>query len=558
MIGRSIAVAVVLAVLGICGAARAQDGGYEVRWKLAATAGVWPPALGVNRVVLKTGDTLSAYGIDRGQLLWTQRLSDLRYGEGVLAACDGQVYVLSATALHVLDGASGRSLRSHPLPAPSSLLCASSSVYVVASDGVHRLDATASKELRFAKGWSGELRGADGDTVALYREVKPGARESPKRLVVVDLRRNKATFEFRLLPRGGHQVVKFEGGRIVFLDYTLKQRDGGNPRSLFYTEADYQQGKKLKDVSLRNLYASAASDGFRVASGAGGRLFLGNHGGPGDPSSLHALDPAEGRTAAPKTIWTRSGEVISSGLLLQGGKLWTALARKDESVALAYNPEDGNLLVRQALDAPATGSPVAVGSAVLFRTRSSVYCFAPRAATPPPPPAPLPTEKTPTGWRLFRDKAAGYFIQLPTSWRFDRAGMKTLGGVRYVIPFLRAGTVGGRAVSLGSIHILTWEAAGRDADGLWRSVHAQRLRTSPTLRVVQVQRIANVGGSGVAGVLATYSFQHRSGHPVQMRSLCAVSHGVAFELRAWASPLQPKEIWQEVEAIFGTFRPHRF
>ncbi len=509
--------------------------------------------------MIKTGDTLNAYAPERGQLVWTQRLEGLRYGEGVLAACEAQVYVLGASALHVLDGASGKVLRAQPLPSPTSVLCAAGSVYVVAGDGLHRLDAASGRTLRHQKGWSGELRGADGDHVALFREVTAGAQRSPKRLVVVDLRSGKAAFEFRLLPKGGHQVVKFEGGRIVFLDFTQKQRDGTNPRKLFYTEADYQKGKKLKDVALASLYASEASDRFEVASGAGGRLYLGNHGAVGDPSSIHALDPAEGRTAAPKTIWTRSGEVVSSGLLLHEGKLWTALARKEEAAALAYNPDDGNLLLRQVLDGPPTGAPVGVGAAVLIRTRASVYCLAPRPATPPPPPPPTHVAETkPASWRLFRDRAAGYFIQLPTSWRFDRPSMKSLGGVRYVIPFLRSGVVAGRTLSLGSIHILTWEAAGRDADGLWRSIHAQRQRTSGAVRVLSVQRLPNVGGSGSPGLVATYSYQDKSGQTTQMRSLCVIGHGVAFELRAWASTLQPREVWQEIEAIMGTFRPHKF
>jgi hypothetical protein len=552
-LGRALAAAALAAL--VAASASAQDGGYELRWKLT-TAGVWPPATVGNTVVIKTGDTLSAHGLDRGQL-WTQKLSELRYGEGVLTACAGQIHVLGANALHVLDATTGRSVRVQPLPSPQNLLCASSSLYVVSSNGIHRLDPGSGRELRRAKGWTGELRGADGDHVALYREVTVGARQSPKRLVVVDLRTGKPAFEFRLLPKGGHRVVKFEGGRIVFLDFTQRQRDGVNPRKLFYTEADYREGKKLKDVSLQSLYSAEASDHFQVASGENGRLFLGNHGGVGNPSAVYALDPAEGRTAAPKTIWTRSGEVLSAGLLLHGGRLFTALARKDESVALAYNPEDGNLVLRQTLDAPPTGAPVAVGDAVLIRTRSSLYCLAPRAAAPPPPPPPV-AEKKPAGWRLFRDRSAGYFIQLPTTWRFDRAGMRSLGGVRYVIPFLRSGDAAGRAVSLGSIHILTWEAAGRDADGLWRSVYAQRQRQSPTLRVLSAQRVPNVGGTGSSGVLASYSFRDRSGQVAQMRSLCLVSHGVAFELRAWASTLQPAEVWQEIEAIFKTFRPHRF
>jgi hypothetical protein len=160
-----------------------------------------------------------------------------------------------------------------------------------------------------------------------------------------------------------------------------------------------------------------------------------------------------------------------------------------------------------------------------------------------------------TGWRQFRDRVAGYVIQTPQSWTFDRNAMRKLGGVRFVIPFSRASVVGGRTMIVGTLHLLTWEAAGRDSSALWQSVWAQRQRANADVRVVKLDRVTNVGGSGANGIAATYSFQGRQGYPVQMRSLCVVHHDVAFELRGWASPLMPQEVWQDIQSIMDSFKP---
>ena len=68
---------------------------------------------------------------------------------------------------------------------------------------------------------------------------------------------------------------------------------------------------------------------------------------------------------------------------------------------------------------------------------------------------------------------------------------------------------------------------------------------NPDIKVSRVSRVLNVGGKGVSGVVAEYLFTPRGGgRPVKLRSLCLVSHGVAFELRAWASPLRAKILWR--------------
>ena len=322
---------------------------------------------------------------------------------------------------------------------------------------------------------------------------------------------------------------------------------------------------KLKDISLSGQYKSAVSDTFWVAGDPAGQLFFANHGGPGDPSLLLAYDPAQKRA-----LWSRDGQVATMGVLLHRGKLWTGLTKDGAGAAVIYSPDDGNPVFSHPLDSPGTGVPVAAGDAVLLRTRKSVYAFAPKKDEPRPgPKVPpevkpavitkpgLPTAARP-GWKLLRHKPSGFLLQIPNGWHLDKRKKLKLGGLRHVIPFARKQRLGKRVVYVGSVTVLTWEAAGRNVDRLWQSIYAQRRGISPDVKVKKVYRVRNVGGSGTDGIRATYSFRGPRGYPVQLRSLCLVHHGVAFELRAWAGPSRPAKIWKQVEKIFKTFRPHKF
>jgi PQQ-like domain len=540
----------------------ASAGTYALQWKLSTT-GVWPPALIDGKVVLKKGDTLTAYHLGNGRQVWQRQIGSLRYGAGVLSAGGRYVYVLGSSHLYLLNPTDGKLVKKKRLKNPNSVHYYSGSVYITSSVGVERYDHTVSKVLSRAAGFTGEIRGADGNYVAIYVH-KPTAdpKVSPKRLVVVDLKKRKQAYEFKLLPTGWHRVVKVGRGRVVFIDYSQRTSAGKNSRELYYTEADYVRGKKLKDAALSKkfptTYSAAASDTFWAATDKSGIVFLGNHGNPGAPSTLMAYDPVHD-----KILWNRNGAVISAGLLLHKGMLWTGVnAVNGGASAVAYSPDDGDILFRHKLDAPVTGTPVAAGERVLLRTRGAVYCFkavvGTAAVTAAPPTAkstPLPTRAKP-GWRLYRDKVAGYLMQTPTTWQFDRRRMTKMGGMRMSIPFVRTTMIKGRSVFLGSVHILTWEASGRTVSQLWQNVYAQQRRAHPDLRVLKVHQVQSVGGSGMPGVKATYTYRDK-GYAVQLRSLCVVSHGVAFEVRGWAGPTHPRAIWSEIEAIMKAFRPHR-
>ena len=555
-------------VLGILlwGGGAAGEVKYDARWKLATT-GVWPPTVTGTSVVFKSGNTLSAHSLEHGRKLWTANIPDLRYGSGIMAAGDKYVYVLNNKGVLMLDPATGKQVKLKEIPAPNSILYRLGSVYVSGSKGIYQLDATLDKQLGRATGFTGELRGADAQYIVIYcHEAGPGAgKGSPNRLKVVDLKRGKMVYQFKLLPGGGHRVIKVGGGRVVFIDHTRKLR-GKNSTKLYYTEADYVRSKKLRDISLSGQYKSAVSDNFWVTGDPAGQLFFANHGDPGDPSVLLAYDPAQG-----KTLWSRGGQVSSMGLLLHKGKLWTGLTKKGgPSTAVLYSPDDGNPVFHHDLDSPGTGAPVSAGDAVLLRTRKSVYCFAPPRVVAARDPGlavkpamvgtigkGLPTVARP-GFKLLRHRPSGFMIQVPLGWHLDKRKKVKLGGLRHVIPFARKQRLGKRVVYLGSVTVLTWEAAGRNVDQLWQSIWAQRKGISPDVRVSRVRRVRNIGGSGVNGIMATYSFRGPRGYSVKLKSLCLLHHGVAFELRAWAGPSRPAKIWKQVKKIFKTFRPHKF
>lgn len=563
-----------LLVLGTgAAAARAAGPRYQVAWRVSTT-GVWPPAISDGKLMLKVGDEIHAHALSNGKRAWTRKLEDLRFGTGVLAAGARYVYVLGNAQLYLLDPTDGKVARRRAMRAPASVLYRDGSVYVSAADGIHRLDHRAAKQLALAKGFEGELRGADGNHVVVFTRQR-----GVPRLVVVDLKRNKKAYGFKLLRAGWHRVLRVGGGRVVFIDYSQRTARGKNPRKLYYTEADFVRSKRIKDEELSKkyprTYPERRCDSFWVAdAGKGsGVVFLANHGEPGSHSSISAYDPVHGRL-----LWSRSGALTSAGLLLHRGLLWTTVTRtgsKQSSHVVAYSPDDGSELLELDLDGAATGTPVAAGARVLVRTRRSVYCLAPASGTSSPAatasaatarPATTARPAAPSsasggarpGWRLYRDKVAGYLLQTPESWQFDRARLVKMGGLRMSIPFSRMMTVLGRKVHAATLHVLTWEAAGRDVDGLWQSVYSQQTRAHGSVRVAKVVRVKDVGGSGAPGIKAIYSYREPSGNTIQLRSLCVVHHGVAIELRGWASHLDPARSWKEIEGIFATFRPKTF
>ena len=537
---------------------------YKVQWRVSST-GVWPPTILSTSVLFKSGNSLAAHSLEHGRELWKVNIPDLRYGSGIMAASEQHIYVLNNKGVLMLDPASGKQIKLKQIPNANSILYRSGSVYVTGSKGIYQLNPTLDKQLGRAMGFTGELRGADGHYIVIYcHEPGSKAKGSPNRLKVVDLKKGKQVYQFKLLPGGGHRVIKVGGGRVVFIDYTRKT-SGKNSTKLYYTEADYVRSKKLKDISLSDQYNSAQSDNFWVAGDPSGQLFFSNHGDPGEPSVLLAYDPAQG-----KTLWSRGGQISSMGVLLHKGKLWTGLTKKGGTAnAVLYSPDDGNPVFSHAVDSPGTGSPVSAGDAVLLRTQKSVYCFVPGptasrlVAKPVVKPASLgdtntlPTEPRP-GWKLMRHKPSGFMIQVPGAWNLDKKKKRKMGGLRHVIPFARKQKLGGRVVYLGSVTVLTWEAAGRNVDKLWQSIYAQRKGISPDVRVSKVFRVRNIGGSGINGIQANYTFRGPRGYMVKLKSLCVVHHGVAFELRAWAGPSRPKKIWKQVKKIFKTFRPHKF
>jgi hypothetical protein len=527
---------------------------YAVQWRLRTTS-VWPPVLVDGKVILKSGDVLAAHAIDSGRLVWTQKLANLRYGEGVVSGGGTTICVLNDEGLLLLGASDGQVLAKKTIVGPTSVLYAGGSVYVTGARTLYRFDARG-RLLQQARGFSGELRGADGDYAAIFtHRTDTGPKQSPKRLTVVNLKTGKQAYEFKLLPTGSHRVVKVVDGRVVFIDYSQRTPSGENPNKLYYTEADYRLSRKIKDVSLADKYTAAAADTFWIAADSAGVVFLGNHGAPGEPSTLTAYDPRQA-----KTLWSRRGTVVAMGLLLHRGRLWTGtVTQAGVAQVVAYGADNGSTLFTHALDAPGTGSPVALDDRVLVRSRDSITCLGPRPA-PASVPVTQPVGGQPIakpGWRMFRDRVAGYLVQTPSTWAYNKASMRNLGGLRFIIPFSRVGVIAGRPSTIGMVHLLTWEAAGRDADGLWRSVYAQRQQLNPDVRVTKVERVAKVGGTAGSGVLASYTF-YKGGYPMQLRSLCVVDHGVAFELRGWASAYSPQEVWREVEGIFASFRPQRF
>ena len=547
-------------VLALClwGEAPARADKLGVAWKLPA-AGVWPPAVLADRVVFKSGDTLTARRLDTGKKIWSADFAGLRYGTGVLAAGTRYIYVLAAKQLLVIDPGTGKKVRARAVAGPISVSHAAGSVYVTGVKGVSRFDEEAVKRLGRARRYTGELRGARKGHVVLHVPRGGGIKKGPERLEVVNLKSGRRTYTFKLLPGGGHRVILVDDRRVIFIDHS-KNVGGKNARKLYYTEADYRRAKKLRDLSLASLYGSATTDVFSAVGTGAGLVFLGNRGPGRGPSTLQAYNPVLGRS-----IWTRKGSVTSTGLLLHRGRLWTGtVTRRGASRLVAYSPDDGSTVQSVGLDSPGQRAPVAAGEGVLVRTQKSIYFISPSAAgkkvvasasSPPAPPArgkPLPVKARP-GWRLIKNAVARYLIQLPPVWHDE--GIRRLGKKGYMVPFVRKQKVWGRVTHQGSVHLYSSGAEGRDAKGVWGFVLARRQARNPSLKLIKLQFLPDVGGSGSPGVLAIYKVSRRRGIWSEERCLCVVKGDVAYVLTATVASRQSAHIWTEIAGILRSFRP---
>lgn len=581
-------------------------------WKISSRAD-WPPVPAATAVVFKSGNSLTAHALTDGTTTWTAKFRSLASGPAVMAAGAGHVYVIGKRGLIRLS-LDGKVQSTRKLKAAASVLFGNDSIYVSTRDSVLRFDSKGERELGKAAVKGGWIRQVSGRHAAVYsRQKQPrGSRKSPELLQVFDLATGKAVYQFRLLPDGAHRVVQMSDERLTFVDYTRRDRRGKNRKKLYFTVVDYRTNKKLRDLALSKLYASEQSDNVWVTVDRRGAIYVATHGKAGDDANVAGFDPARR-----KTLWERLGTAPNRGLLLYDGLLWSAITDDNGATKLTgIDPASGKAKVRLPLDGRAVKAPAEVAGRLFVRTAKSVYCFGPATADPhptaadttgpaaatAPSPSPAPassvdepaaghltvgTDQTATpppaedglmepgdadsaepdlspqplgqrpGWLGYQDRRLGFRIQLPRTWALDRKRVRRLGGARAVIPFARKKEISRRKYYLGTVQVLTWEAAGRDADALWRSVYVQRKKLSPDVQVSRVHRVRNVGGSGLSGVVARYSFNGPGGQQVTLRSLCVVSNGTAFELRAWAGPIRPKRTWRDIGEIFSSFQPEK-
>jgi hypothetical protein len=536
------------------------------RWRLPSTSFVPAGRVGT-RLFGRDGDELVAIDLSSGKKLWGTKIGNLRpapkvsalgrQGPRVVVADAKAVYALGETGLYVLALDSGAIMHTQALSKPRGLWLGRGSVYVALNRGVVRFAAGARKQLAASKRFSGQLLGAVGNNVVLYRDLrkqlgkkkkkKSKLRGSPERLTVVDLKRDKQVYEFRLLRGGGHRVVRFTKDRLSFLDYS-RERAGKNRKKLFFTEVDYLKNKKLRDLSLKNHYGAPSADTFHArAVGSNGLILVqtGQRCGAAAPAKLLYLDLDK------KTVrWTVSRPAPLGAPLRQGALVWVSVAGTAPTM-LAVDLANGKATRELSLPEAATSAPRAGGEgALVLRDGKGIVALSTSATVAP---ASRPTQKTtpaPAGWRLYRDRLAGYVIALPKGWKLNPKHVRHFGSGAFAVPFVRYDVAAGRWRFVASIHVLVRPARAQNVDQLWKAVLAQRRARAGAVKVLEVKRQTR---DGVVHIDGRYSFRNRFGSSETARSLCVVSHGVAFELRARMRPSRATTVAPQISKIFGRF-----
>jgi hypothetical protein len=495
-----------------------------------------PHALVDNLLLSRKGSDLVAhrlhYDARRGARLeaaWNARFGSLLSSKHALAVTPKHIYALSKTGLFIIDAQNGNVLHTRTIDGPRSVLAAGGHVYVSHQHGVSRFDASGKNLSSETKGISGVLRGADADLVLLSRMHK-----KKPRLTVLDLKTGKKKYDFRLLPKGDHRVAHFGDGRLSFIDFHAKTAKAG-PK-LFFTEADYRKGKRLSDLSLAKHYADPAAQAFGLLQRAG-KLYLSSPNTSAETiSTVFALD-----IKSSKILWKRGSKKRFGQLVLFKSWLVTTLQGKSSRL-IAHRLDSGKVVAKLTLDSKPR--LVLAGKNVLVvATEKGVRVFA-----APRPKAPA------VAWRAYEDRRAGYTIKFPRSWRLVARRVKHFGPQSFAVPFVKYRVDQGRWRFEGSVHVLVRPARGQTVDSLWRAVLEQRQRLTRAPVNVQKSSKTKLDNKHLA-IVGVYSFRNRFGKVVQARSLCAVTDGLAIELRARAGPnAKTDQLWPEVMRVFDTFR----
>ena len=521
--------------------ARAEVLGVE-RWKVERPALQIAGVLGT-QLFGRDGDELLALDLTSGKKRWSTRIGNLLSGPRTLAVDENGVYALGTTGLYVLAPSSGAIMHTAPLDKPLEIVRAGKSLYVAYEKGVVRLASGGKKRLASSERFQGRVQGAEGNVVLLFRVLpRKGKRGSPQRLTAVDLKKGRKVYEFRLLPTGDHRVIGMGAGKLSFIDFS-KNLGGKNPHKLFLTEVDYRKNKKLHDIALKHHYFDPKSDRFFALPAGPGAVLLVQNGPLDATSSVLVLDLKQKQVR-----WQHKAKEPFGAPVIRGQRVWLACGRGKARHLVAYGLADGKEQARTAaLSASEVGAPQPVGDkALVVRTKAGLRCLQPGA----PVAASRPAAADPTrGWRLYRDTLAGYTIKLPSAWKLNPRHVRHFGPNAFAVPFVRYQVKGDRWLFQASVHVLVRPSRGQTAEQVWKAVLAQRGRRTP-VKIVGTQRRKR---NGLDEVFGSYSFRNRYGRQETAQSLCVVSHGLAFELRARVRPAAAAQLASELRQIFETF-----
>ncbi|MBW2735012.1 MAG: hypothetical protein JRH20_21740 [Deltaproteobacteria bacterium] len=486
-------------------------------------------------VLLRRPGGLDAYSPEDGHSLWSTPIAGLRKNERTIALCGKRIYALTATGLVIVDSQSGKVQHTQAFREPSAVHCTSRSISISHAKGVTQFDASGLKILASST-TRGTLLAVEGEHAILFRQLEKSVATSPQRLTVIDLAKKKTAYEFRLLRGGAHQFMHAAGGTLALLDYSLPGPGGEGKRKLYFTRADYRAGKKLSDVSLAHHYPKGDIQGFKGVHLADGRLFVVSQGKGGDHIAL--LYQRVGN----KIAWKRTLPAGALALRRVGKVLWVMLASTGGEL-LALDLDDGHTRQRVSLDGSPRGELLNHDQSIYLKTDKSFWRLSPVAKQSQP-------DKR-KKWRTYRDTLAGYMFALPQSWRLVAKRIQHYGKGRFSVPFVRYRQEDKRWIFLASVHVLVRPVANQTVDALANSVLEQWKRRMGKANLARTRRWKR---GAKTFLLSSYRFQNRYRRQETSHSLCVISHGFAFELRARTSA-EGEKLWPEIIEALEGFQP---
>lgn len=452
------------------------------------------------------------------------------------------LYVQSPSQIKLYDKNSYKLLRKITLKKSDYVLTTKTHLYIKRNKKLFRYGLSLNKkEISRDKKWKGRLLAANDNLVVLQIDKNT--------LRAFDFNSGKKHAEFRLIDKGSQIYFKANGSELSFLDYRIDPNRAHDKHRIFFAKWNFKEDKKTSEGRFFNIFKgkSIAIKSAHLLN----QCYLVVEALIDKKKTLLFLDAQEGRY-----LFSKNVRIFS--FLSFFNNTFYLIEQNKEIADSHYQPEfflktyqlDGKQLKTIELQANPIAPVFKSKHKMLIALNKTLYLLNDSLAVS----APIKEKKEDLSfakdWKEYQDGLAGYQIYLPAAWKLNSKQIRHYGKNTFSVPFTLYLKKEGQWHFRSSLHILVRPANGQTIEQLLQDVIKQRKKKNGHVEVLSKTKV-KVGQH--LGLSATYKFRNIHGVDERAKSLCVMSHGLAFEIRVRIRPEEFSALEKEIDYIFKTF-----